>query len=527
MGITKAIRRIGAALSISGRIRAARLEGYQAAVRETAKAEPRHAGPVHRFQHLAKSRLNRAHWAGAHGQSINSDLATDLATAQAWCQAEYASNPLFEGVCNTFRDDVVGRDGPMLQVLSDDSRFNDAVEGAFRAVFADPDPSHRYGGVEVAKCWVNGLLLAGSYVNILTSVDRSTTPVTFGWRNVHARRLVTPPDRIADQNVAFGCKSDEFGAPIEYYIDVSRNNGPIAQLGTEFRTYRADAVQHVYIPVEGEQLTGFPMMTSTLETAADLRDYDKFVMEAAKNAANHAVGLQSAHPEFVTDPQPIDSDTYRVSAGEVNVAPVGWQWASLTSTQPGAQYVEFRRERASELGRPIHMPLLVVMLSAAEANFSSAQYEGTVYTDGVKGIQGLIERRSMIPFVVNGIVPEVALRGLARVPKSFDLVWTWNVPAHANIEKFVRAIDTMIKLGIIAPSDGSAMVGKDWDKVVAARERCQEQLEDAGLPPTPTDSSSLPPEEAFGEGDAPPEKPAAKTSNPRKRASRARFSLSA
>jgi len=472
---------------------------------------------VGRFAAAQTNRLNRAHWERAHGQSINNDLAMYLATLQARCQFEYASNPQFEGVCNTLGDDVTGRDGPLLQIDSDSDKFSRVVEAAWWEVFGNPDPTQRFGGVEIMRTWVISLLLAGSYVNINSTVRRAATPITFGWRSVHPRRLVTPPQFSGDPNVAFGCRSNDDGAPLEYYIDNSRNIGPFAQLGMQFKPYPAAAVQHCYIPVEGEQLTGYPLMTSTLETAADIRDYDKLVMEAAKNAAGHAVGLQATHPELVTDPQPIATDTYPMSSGEVNVAPPGWAWQSLQATQPAAQYVEFRRERAAELGRPLHMPLLVVLLSAADANFSSAQYEGAVYLEGVRKLQGFIERRSLNKFLMQGVIAEIALRGMARIPREFEAVWTHNVPPHANIEKYVRAIETMVKLGLIAPSQASAMLGYDWDFVVSARKKCQDDLEQADLPPTPSDTDGMPlePDEA-----APQPKAKPKTRN-----SRVRFSF--
>lgn len=444
---------------------------------------------VERFGAARTTRLNREHWARAHGNSINNDLATQLPILQARCAYEYSSNPLFEGVCNTFRDDVVGRDGPMLQVMSDDDRFNDAVEAAYRAVFADPDPSHRYGGVEVAKTWVLGLLLAGSYVNISASVRRTSTPVTFGWRSIHARRMVTPPEFVGDPHVAFGCKSNDEGAPLEYYIDVTPRQGPYQFRGLEWKTYAADAVQHVYLPVEAEQLTGYPLMTSTLETAADLRDYDGHVMEAAKACAANTPYLQSMRPEAVVNPSPVPAGGVRYERGEIPVAPAGWSWVAPDAKQPAAQYPDFRHERAGELGRPIHMPLMVVLLSAGEANFSTAQYEGTVYGDACKGVQGLIERRTLNPFVLS-IIAELALRFGIRVPSSFELIWTHAVPAHSNVEKFVKALETMVRMGFVAPSHASAMLGYDWDKVVAARSKCQQDLENAELPPTPGDKGA-------------------------------------
>lgn len=477
--------------------------------------------PLNMERFAPLNRLNQGHFARANGQSINEELNNWLPSLMAWCEFEYSRSPLFQGVVNTFKDDVVGRDGPLLQVTSDYQAFNDAVEEAWWEVFDDPDPSHRYGGVECMKTWVQGLLIAGSYVNINATVERDF-PVSFGWRAVHARRLVTPSQFAGDPDVAFGTRyNPTTGAPIEHYIAKPARYAGMANSGalsTEFDTVPAAALQHCFIPFEPEQLTGSPLLSVSIETAADLRDYDKYVMQAAKNAAAHAVGLQVMHPEAVVDPDPIPGNTYQVRPGEVNVAPLGWAWQSLTATQPNAQYTEFRHERGAEIGRPIHMPLLVVFLTAAEANFASAQYEGTVYTDGVASIQGFIERRSLNRFVLRNLIPELVLRRGLRVPKKFDLVWTWNKPAHANIERFVKAIETMVELGIIAPSQASAMLGYDWEKVVDARKKNAQQLDEAGLPPTPTKQTGTPAKE-----DSDPDDPPKPTSNPRKR--NARFSV--
>jgi capsid protein len=476
------------------------------------------ASQTRRFQAAVPTRLNRETLAQSHGESINTDIATDLPVLMARCAFEFASNPLFEGVVNTFKDDVVGPEGPTLQVSSDSNAFNDAVEAAFKAVMADPDPSHRYGGVESMKTWVHGLLLAGSYVNVYTNVERPGKRISLGFRTIHARRLVTPAQHAGDPSVAFGVRLDPTtGAAVEFYIDKPHQLGAFTLTYGEFETIPAVAVQHCFIPVEPEQLTGYPMLTSVLETAADIREYDKYVMEAAKNAAGHAVGLQAAHPEMITDPEPITDDCIRMEPGQANVAPMGWQWASLAPTQPGAQYVEFRRERGAELGRPIHMPLLVVFLTAAEANFSSAQYEGTVYCDGVLNVQKFIERRSMNP-IVERVIAELTLRGSVQPPAKYELTWTWNVPAHANIEKFVSAIEKMVQLGIIAASDASAMVGKNWEKVVASRKRCKADLEAAGLPPTPMGNGA----ESKAEGD---ESPPPKKLVPKKNRNARRFAI--
>lgn len=463
-------------------------------------------------------RINREHWSQAIGQSINNDLVQRLPALQARCGYEYGTNPDFEGVCNTFKDDVVGRNGPMLQVISQNSRFNDMVEAGYREVFADPDPSHRYGGVEDMRTWVQSLLTAGPYYNVITNTPRKNSRMTFGWRSVHARRFVTPAQYSSDPNVAFGCRYDEnTGEPIEYYIQKPSRLAGSQYFTGEFDTVPADSVQHCFIPVEAEQLTGYPMMSSALDTAADLRELDKYVLQSIKLTAANAPYLQNMHPESTIDPEPVPDGSIRYEPGEVAVAPSGWAWQAPNANQPTAQYLPFKHEKAAELGRPLHMPLLVVLLTAAEANFASAQYEGTVYADGIATVQGFIERRSLTPFVTDGIIPEVVFRNRVAVPDTFELVWTWNVPAHANIEKFAKAIRTLLEDGVISQADACGLFGRDWEKVVASRAKVQEKLEELGLPLPPTNSGYAAQEPEESEDN--------EETNPTERRSASRFSF--
>lgn len=437
------------------------------------------------------NRINAEQWLNAHNNSINNDIQQNLATVQARCAYEYGTNPNYEGVCNTFKDDVVGRNGPMLQVMSDSEEFNNAVEAAFRTVFEDPDPSHRLSGVEDMKTWVHSLLNCGSYYTVQTRTERLGSRMTFGWRSVHARRFVTPADLSGDPNVAFGCRYDpNTGAPVEYYPQRPSRIGGSQYLTGEYDTVPASAVQHCFLPIEAEQLTGYPMMASTLETAADIRTLDKYVLESMKFAAANSPYLNPIHPELAMGQDPLPVDSIDFQPGQVPVAPPGYAFASPSATQPSAEYMPFKHEKAAELGRPIHMPLLVVLLTAAESNFSAAQYEGTVYADGIAGLQGTIERRSLNRMVRFGIIPEVLYRSRIRAPKEYQLVWTWNVPAHANIEKYVKAIRMMIEDGLISQAQGSALLGYDWEKVVASRKKCAETLDANDLPPAPANAGS-------------------------------------
>jgi hypothetical protein len=445
--------------------------------------------------------------------SINEDLHRDLPRLMAQCAWRYATNPIFEGICNTYTQDVVGPDGPTLQIVSDDKKFNDEVEAAFRVVMSMPDPAGRLSGVENLKMWVRMLLTAGSFINVFRNVPRGRDMPNFGWSTVHPRRLMTPLEYVADDNVAFGIRIDpKTGAPKTYYLDKPTRFGSSEYSMGNFQQFDAQMVQHRYFAVEPEQLTGYPMMTSTLRTLDEIIQLDDATIQAAESAAKHSWWLKSSSPKSLIDPDPIAGSTFPVQNGVANVAPQGWEPYGLQATQPNADATNYRNVRLAEIGRPINMPLLIILLSVNEATFSSAQFAGALYRDGIIGVQRYLSRETM-DALVEQVIIDLIISGVVRRPKTYQKVWTHNVPPHANIGDFVDAIEKQVEDGFISPAEATAMLGHDWEKVVEGRKRCKLDLETAGLPPAPVNAGNPPKPEPV-EPKATPAAPANKATKP-------------
>lgn len=444
---------------------------------------------VRRFDAARTNRLNRAHWLNAHGRGINTDL-QDLPSLMARCDHEATNNPIVFGALETLETDIVGRRGPKLQVISKSNRFNERVEQAWRNVWEMPDPTGRLAGPENLRLWVRLLNVAGSYVNVFGEVNRPG-PVTFGWTTVHPRRLLTPPELAGTENTAFGITFNDSGRPITYHLAKRRGAGKYTENlhATETQAFPAELVQHRFVADEPEQITGYPALTPCLETVADLREYDRHVMQAAKNAAAHAVGLEAWSPESVIDPDPMPTTNYEIEPGQVNVAPLGWKWASMQATQPTAQYRDFRHERLRELGLALGMPLMMVLLSSADSNFASAHYDGAVYLRRIRAMQSWIERRTLNE-LLDQVIVELAVAGRVVRPSDYSLRWTWETPPYVNPEKQRKADRMAVEDGAMPLDEYSASLGFEWDEVLAARERIHRELISAGLPTAPVNYGS-------------------------------------
>lgn len=437
---------------------------------------------IRRFEQANTDRLNKAMWTFAHGQSINVDLFESLLPLQARCEWEKIHNALVYGAIETLACDIFGHEGPTLRVLSASKKFNDTVEKAWRDAWEMPDPNGRVSGIDNAYTWIRNLCTSGSFVNLFALTDRDTK-AKFGWKSVHCRRMNTPANLASGPDIAFGQKLTRDGKPLEYYFQKHSKLGVGLFDSTEYDTVPAKLVQHRYVLHEPEQLTGFPWLTSCLDTVANLRQYDHFVMQAAKLAANSAQSLETSNPELAVDPADLTNVVLDWEPTSVNIAPKGWKWVSHMSTQPGAQYVEFRHERLRELGLSMGMPLMMVLLSSADSNFASAHYDGAVYMRRIKALQHWISLRTL-KGLLGQIITELRFAGLG-VPADYQISWAWPMPPYVNPEKQRKADRIDLEDGTTSVPHLISERGYDPDVIMRERVEYAEESAKNNLPPGP------------------------------------------
>jgi capsid protein len=475
-----------------------------AAARVTDEWAPGETFALRRFDVAQNNRLNKNHWRHANGQSINLDLSLDLASVMARSQHEYTNNGFYHGIVSTYALHVVGPHGPTMQIHSDNKRFNEVVEKAWKKVFEMPDPAGNLSGVDGLTVTAKQVLIAGSSLDVQKATRRSG-PTQYGWQTIHPRRLINPAERAGDPLVHMGIEFDRDGRRLRYFID-----NPIGPAGVgrsvpnDVKPVPADLVHHIFVHEESEQVTGYPKLASALPIAADLRDYDTEVMHAARNAAKHALGLQAIDPTLVADPELIPGGTcIDVEPGMANVAPWGFQWASLASTQPMAVYEMYRHERLMELGRPLHMPLMLVLLSSSDSNFSSAQFDGTIYAEGVAAFQAMLERQTL-RLHVEEVITDLVLAGDVQRPADYTITFSWPKPPHANIEKITKALRTQYEDGAISLMEYCVALGHDYERVQENRKTVMEYLAAEGLPEMPENVGSKQQEQVAGGADSEP-----------------------
>ena len=173
-----------------------------------AEAEPEPPGELtlRRWESAETNRLNQGHWSKVTGQPINVDLYGSLETLRSRCAYELANNPTLEGVVTTHATDIVGKEGPALNVLSDDEEYNTAAEKVWADWWQNPVIGKPMHGGEVLRLWVRRLWDSGEFLCQKATKRNPDGPVSLGLKLIHPRRLATPPAMAGDADVAMGVR---------------------------------------------------------------------------------------------------------------------------------------------------------------------------------------------------------------------------------------------------------------------------------------------------------------------------------
>ncbi len=245
--------------------------------------------PVWMARHWEASettRLNQAHWQMADNRDrpINEWLAEQLAIIRGRAVFEPRQNGTIAGMVNTLADDVVGPDGPTLEVQSESEAYNEAAEAVWREWFRAPTFRPNFSGAALLRLWVKNLPRCGEFLAQIATDATAAGPVKMRLRPKHPRDLESPLDRTGDPRVVMGVEfeSTQFDRPARYWINRLSPDG----YSTISEPWPADLVIHEFIVDEEGQARGCPWLAPSLQPAADLRDYDDQIQDAARQMAD-------------------------------------------------------------------------------------------------------------------------------------------------------------------------------------------------------------------------------------------------
>ncbi len=439
------------------------------------------------FESAEKTRLNQAHWRNADDRSVNVWLASQLATVRSRASYEARQNGTILGVINTHCDDIVGPSGPTLQVISGDKAYDQALEAGWRNWFKAPTHKPNVSGAAWLKLSFRSLWKSGEFLNQIITDQNAGGPVKMRVRPIHPRRLVTPVGMTSDPSVFMGIKFDSLGRAARYYV-----HNPIADVRggldkvNDYKTISPDDIIHEFLIEEEDQARGVPWLNTSLVPAADLRDYDDQVQDAARQMADQSMMLFTTHADATVWDVPESS---MVERRTIKMAPPGWQPSVYPATQPPVQYPEYRAERQREFGRPVGMPLLMIRLDSSGHNYSSARLDTQAYARAVAGLQQWISGDEQNVGLLGRLVDVVAkesrfsVPALRHRPPTVKYVWTWSRRPHVDPLKEAAGEEKSLNVSrTITGIDALADRGETLETHIAKQIRERDAYVTAGLP---------------------------------------------
>lgn len=436
-------------------------------------------GPMalRRWDAADTNRLNSKHWYPVTGSTINVDLSSRLETLRTRVEYELGNNSDAEGAVNTHIVDVIGENGPALQVQSENVEYNEKLERLWEKWWAKPDINGKLAGADMLQLWWRSLWSAGEYLAQIIVDDDAKGPVKMRLLVLHARRLATPAVEAGDSTIFMGVKRNKLGKPLEYMISAPPDRILPGQLPTDFDTVPADDIIHEFRVLEAGQVRGLPWLVTGLQPIADMRDFDNEVLDAARAAADNGAVMVTNHP----DSQFVEiNETTEVERRTLTALPPGYDMKQMIPQQPATGYLDYHDEQLRKIGHPVGMPLMMIKLDSRKHNYSSARFDGQIYERASKTLRAWMARTTL-----NRLVELVAMEArvgkkLSEAPEDVHYHWEWPPFPHVDPAKEAKAATERLKNGT---STLRAECEGDWEEIQEQQAIEQRKRGKLGLTP--------------------------------------------
>ncbi len=422
--------------------------------------------------------LNRDHWRGVCDQPINDAIADRGDTIRARATHESWNNCNLEGLILSHSLAVAGENGPLLDMwgeTSEDDRWCDEAEQVWEEWCTVSDAGGQWTlGTRIKQHWNNSCWTTGDAIDQLIYDASAPTPIKLRLFGIETPRLRTPQTHWHDTNVVLGVDRAKTRMPKRYWIADDWHG-----LSAGGNWIPAAYIQHIFDCKEVGQARGLAWAATGLPVAAEIREYDDAVMEAARNAAELAMLAVTNHPDAKFMKAANDLKLKRRALN--HVAP-GWEVKTLQSNQPHANYKEHRHERLGDLGRGKGVPSMVTRLDARDHNYSSARFDYSLMHLSAEHVRASLYSPAIYR-LVSLVIGEAILRGILD-PRPLrywkHLIWS---PAP-QIDEMKSARSEQIYLGNGTESYSEACAsrhGRRAADVIRARKRDARLLKEAGL----------------------------------------------
>lgn len=450
-----------------------------------------------------------ATWSGAVNMDLDASLVIMRARARQLCQSnEYGRRFLALVATN-----VVGHSGPKLQVramkdLRDpnkptvlDKSANDAIEIHWEKWGKKADIAGRMELAHLMRVTIKSVARDGEA--LIRIIRDRKLPYGMALQLLEADRLAENINlQEGNKTVRQGVEIDSTGRAVAYYVHTKHpgDRYNIGAAGVE-RIPAADII-HVFLPERAEQVRGYTWFHAILLRASQLHGYNESAVIAARLGASKIATMERAEeaPDMtasMADGQAGGAFQMNAEPGEILELPPGYTMGSWNPDYPHANYESFVKTAMRGISAGLDVATHNLSGDMTDVNYSSARIAelaereqwivlqdwfisatlGVIYEQWLPG--ALL--RGDITFPVSGkSLPADKLSKFADASKFQGRRWSWVDPS-----KEVDASEKLIATGLSSRSSIAASQGKDFDDIIDELKYEKEQMDAAGLTPTP------------------------------------------
>ena len=438
-------------------------------------------------------------WFIGHESSTDSEIKADLVALRVRAKEQTQNNPWAKQFLRKVRNNVVGAQGPVLQVIfrtrSGEKRpdIATAIEkawqdfGAFgvctvrgnttlKQMFRDAVQAPARDGEYLAR--VHYGYPGNKFKFALEIIDPRLMPVALN-------------GTYNEEQIIMGVAVDSYGAPLAYYF--TADSAPETEVlvnGKKYTRIPANEIYHLYLPEWIEQTRGVPWLATGLMDAKMLAG-SRIAELTATRAAASKMGFFTQNETAVYKGQGTDSSgkvIAEAAAGTFEILPKGVEFVSFDPQHPNGNYEAFERRVLHGLASGWGIDYHSMTGDFGDVNYSSLRQANLEMREEWKVLQDWFVDFFVLRIfkdwlgytLVNGLLPgpngrplrpsiEASLEVKFQCPR-----WEWVDPAKES-----KAADTDIANGTRSVAEVIRARGRDPDEVF--EERAEELRREAEL----------------------------------------------
>lgn len=405
----------------------------------------------------------------AYGQA-ESILGTDGGVLRRRLRALLRNNPNFAGLVGYICGKVLGANGILPQVKTDNEALNDEIETLFRREMC------------ARKCDIRGIRNWRGWQASLLS-ERLTVGDGYGYWSEHRGRFVLEVFEVEDlcamigvggdgRAVMDGIEYDDFGAVTAYHVQMARPGALDVLL--DVQVIPAERVAHLFNAERPSQIRGVSEFVQAAVTMHDCDDADVAELTAIRASAYYGLHFQKDANTKTTAGMPgglptslnsSATSTTSANALKVDMKPgMVHEWPGtvslLDAKRPGGQYLPFVSWLMKKVAARLRVPYHVATADTTQANYSSARCASLPERDRFREDQAAIIMESRNAF--RAWLTHAVLRGEVRlrrytIDEIVDLT-EWQKPGFEWIDISAEAEATKTDL---------ATGRKTWSQMVS------------------------------------------------------------